>query len=203
MNPVVRGAVAGTAETILMSVSILASQRLGLVRTAPPVEISANVAWETDALPDLSRSAFSLLRPLSHLSYGAAGGVIYSLGQRFLAASTISAGLLFGGARSGLQRISGSCPGSTCTRRLQMMPARAPSSCSRPTRSTGRRSASSRDRYERLAGRPGSQRRHHHALRTCDIGERFLHAQSKAGSTHWQRQGGAGNVLEARLREES
>lgn len=99
MNPIVRGAVAGTAGTILMSVPILAGQRLGLVRTAPPVEISANVARETDALPDPSRSAFSLLWPLSHLAYGAAGGVIYSLGRRFLPApaSTISAGLLFGG----------------------------------------------------------------------------------------------------------
>jgi len=163
MNPVVRGAVAGTAGAILMSVPILASQRLGLVRTAPPVAFSANVARETDALPDPSRSAFSLLWPLSHLANGAAGGVIYSLVRRFLPASTISAGLLFGGA-AGPRRISGPCPGSTCTRRRRMMPARASSSCSWPTRSTGRRTASSRDRCGHLAGRPGRQDSHHDAL---------------------------------------
>ncbi len=152
MNPVVRGAVAGIAGIILMSVPILASQRLGLVRTAPSVEISAHVARETDVLPDPSRSAFSLLWPLSHLAYGAAGGVIYTLVRRFLPASTISAGLLCGGVVWSTAYL-GFLPW------LNLYPSPANDARSRTVvmlvtaRSTGRRSASSSASCGRLAGR--------------------------------------------------
>ena len=41
---IVHGALAGVMGTVVMTVPILASQRLHLLHTPPPVEISANVA---------------------------------------------------------------------------------------------------------------------------------------------------------------
>ena len=102
MNTVLRGAIAGIAGTVLMSVPVFASQRLGLFRTAPPVEISASLARKTPVLPSSSSTAFSLAWPVLHLAYGAAGGIIFSMIRRSMQESTdmqtVGSGLLFGGA---------------------------------------------------------------------------------------------------------
>lgn len=95
MHSMLRGALAGTVATILMSVPVLAGQRLGFFRTAPPREISRNIAEAVPVLPATSGSALSLLWTCSHLAYGATGGVIYSMIRGVLPASALG-GLLFG-----------------------------------------------------------------------------------------------------------
>ncbi len=98
MNTIVRGAMAGIAGTVFMSVPVFASQRLGLFASAPPVEISASVAKNIPILPSPSSTAFSVAWPVLHLAYGAAGGIVFNLIRGVLPKSTGGSGLVLGGA---------------------------------------------------------------------------------------------------------
>lgn len=91
-----RGAVAGVLGTIAMTVPILTGQRLGLVTTPPPVEITANVSHRTSLLPDPSSPAFPLLWSSAHLAYGAGAGMVFTVIRDGLPARTSLAGLIFG-----------------------------------------------------------------------------------------------------------
>ncbi len=90
------GALAGVIGTIVMTIPIPASQRLHLLHTPPPVEISANVARRTWLLPDRSHRAFPIVWIGAHLGYGATCGIVYRLVRRFLPHSRPLAGLMFG-----------------------------------------------------------------------------------------------------------
>lgn len=79
-----------------MTVPILLSQRLHLLHTPPPVEISDNVARRTWLLPDRSHKSFPLVWIGAHLSYGMVCATVYSLTRRFLPGSHSLAGLIFG-----------------------------------------------------------------------------------------------------------
>lgn len=91
-----RGAVAGVLGTVAMTVPILAGQRLGLVTTPPPVEITANVSHRTSLLPDPSSPTFPLLWSSAHLTYGAGAGIVFTTTFDQLPARTSLAGLVFG-----------------------------------------------------------------------------------------------------------
>jgi hypothetical protein len=97
MNAFVRGTLAGIGGTVAMSVPVFASEKLGLFQTAPPVQISANFAAETPALPERGEEAFPAFWPVAHLSYGAAAGGLFGVLRRRLPSSAPAAGLLFGG----------------------------------------------------------------------------------------------------------
>ena len=93
---ILHGALAGVMGTVVMTIPILASQRLHLLHTPPPVEISANVARRTWLLPDRSHRAFPVVWIGAHLGYGATCGIVYRLVRRFLPRSRPLAGLVFG-----------------------------------------------------------------------------------------------------------
>jgi len=92
----IRGAVAGVGGTVVMTVPILVSQRLHLLHTPPPVEISANVARRTWLLPDRSHRSFPIVWIGAHLGYGMACATVYSLIRRYLPERDSWAGLTFG-----------------------------------------------------------------------------------------------------------
>lgn len=90
-----RGAVAGLAGTVVMTIPIAASRRLGLLSTPPPIEISANVAEHTP-LPTAEHPLFPALSIASHLGYGSASGVLFVVLRRYLPGQWGVAGLVFG-----------------------------------------------------------------------------------------------------------
>lgn len=98
MNQIVRNAVAGVMATVLMSVPIAVAHRLHLFTTPPPEEVSDQVAKSTPLLPDSTSFAFPVMWPISHLTYGAACGVVYGKVAPMLPRSVYGSGLLFGGA---------------------------------------------------------------------------------------------------------
>ena len=98
MQPLVRGAVAGLAATVPMTVVIGAGRAAGLLHTPPPVEITENVAEQAGEEPDPCSAAFQVGWLSAHLGYGAVCGSVYALMRPLLPRSDIAAGLLFGGA---------------------------------------------------------------------------------------------------------
>ena len=84
MQSVVRGAVAGLAATVPMTVVIGAGRAAGLLHTPPPVEITENVAEQAGEDPDPSSAAFQAGWLAAHLGYGAACGAVYALLRRGL-----------------------------------------------------------------------------------------------------------------------
>ncbi|MBW3631671.1 MAG: DUF1440 domain-containing protein [Chloroflexi bacterium] len=98
MQTLVRGAVAGLAATVPMTVVIGAGRAAGFLHTPPPVEITENVAEQAGEDPDRGSPAFQVGWLSAHLGYGAACGAVYALMRPRLPRSDIAAGLLFGGA---------------------------------------------------------------------------------------------------------
>ncbi|HEU0164917.1 MAG TPA: DUF6789 family protein [Thermomicrobiales bacterium] len=97
MHRLTRGALAGGAATLLMSVPIVAAEKLGFFQNPPPREISARAANRTDALPDSPEPAFSLVWPVAHLAYGTGVGAGFGLVRRMLPSSPVVTGLIVGG----------------------------------------------------------------------------------------------------------
>jgi len=95
-SQILRGAVAGIAGTVAMTIPILVCQRLHLFHTPPPEEISDNVARRTWLLPDRSHRSFPIFWIAAHLAYGATCGTLFSLSRRWTPGSDREAGLLFG-----------------------------------------------------------------------------------------------------------
>ena len=95
-NQILRGAVAGVAGSVVMTIPIVVSQRLRLFHTPPPEEISDNVARRTWLLPDRSHRFFPIIWIAAHLGYGATCGTLFSPFRRWLPGSERIAGPLFG-----------------------------------------------------------------------------------------------------------
>jgi uncharacterized membrane protein YagU involved in acid resistance len=83
MNSLIRSGLAGFLATAPMTLVIFGGRALGLLRTPPPVQITANVQRrltnDEDAPEDISESAFQASWLLSHFGYGVGCGVLYSL----------------------------------------------------------------------------------------------------------------------------
>jgi hypothetical protein len=100
-----RGAIAGLAATIPMTLVIAAGRASGLLHTPPPVEITENVAEHAGEDPDRHSPAFQAVWLAAHAGYGAACGIAYALARPLLPRSNALAGLLFGGAVWGVSYI--------------------------------------------------------------------------------------------------
>jgi len=98
MQTLVRGALAGLAATVPMTVVIATGRAAGLLWTPPPVAITENVAERAGEDPDRGSPAFQATWLAAHVGYGAACGAVYALMRPLLPRSDITAGLLFGGA---------------------------------------------------------------------------------------------------------
>lgn len=72
------GAAAGTAATALMSVEMLAAQRLGLMGRQPPARI-ATAALQRAGDQRPSRVAANALAVPLHFAFGGVGGAVYAL----------------------------------------------------------------------------------------------------------------------------
>lgn len=105
MERLARGALAGLAATVPMTVVIAAGRAAGLMGTPPPVEITENVAEQAGEDPDRESLEFQAAWVAAHAGYGAACGALYSLMRPLLPRSDIAAGLLFGGAVWGVSYV--------------------------------------------------------------------------------------------------
>ena len=81
---VIHGGLAGIAGTVVMTVPIVISQRIGLFATPPPMEISENIARRTWLLPERSNPAFPFVWLGAHFGYGAGCGITYPWIRPFL-----------------------------------------------------------------------------------------------------------------------
>ena len=79
-GPILRGAVAGVAATLLMSAIMLAGKRAGLMGRMPPVKITTRFLQALGAKPD--RRQGNLAATAAHLGFGAAGGIVFSAQAR-------------------------------------------------------------------------------------------------------------------------
>lgn len=98
MRTIARGIVAGLAATAPMTLAIAAGRAMGLMRTPPPVQITANAVERAGHPPDRRSPAFQAAWLTAHFAYGAGCGAIYALARPILPRSDLAAGLLFGGA---------------------------------------------------------------------------------------------------------
>ena len=98
MQTLARGALAGLAATLPMTVVIGAGRAAGLMGTPPPVEIMENAAEQAGENPDRRSPEFQAAWLAAHVGYGAACGVLFSAIRPMLPRSDLAAGLLFGAA---------------------------------------------------------------------------------------------------------
>lgn len=105
MQTLARGALAGLAATVPMTVVIGAGRAAGLMGTPPPVEITENVAEHAGEHPDRQSPEFQAAWLAAHAGYGAACGVIFATIRPVLPRSDLVAGLIFGGAVWGVSYI--------------------------------------------------------------------------------------------------
>jgi uncharacterized membrane protein YagU involved in acid resistance len=105
MQTLVRGALAGLAATVPMTVVIGAGRAAGLLRTPPPVEITENVAEQAGEHPNRQSPEFQAAWLAAHTGYGAICGLIFSAIRPVLPRSDLIAGLLFGAAVWGVSYI--------------------------------------------------------------------------------------------------
>lgn len=71
-----RGALAGMAATVAMSVVMLGARRLGLIDRQPPEEITARVS-DSSGRPMRGRP-LEVAASLAHLAFGAIGGMVFA-----------------------------------------------------------------------------------------------------------------------------
>jgi uncharacterized membrane protein YagU involved in acid resistance len=105
MQTLARGALAGLAATVPMTVVIGAGRAAGLMGTPPPVEITENVGEHAGEQPDRQSPEFQAAWLAAHAGYGAACGVLFAAIRPLLPRSDLVAGLLFGGAVWGVSYI--------------------------------------------------------------------------------------------------
>src|SRR5215208_4554353 len=105
MQTLARGALAGLAATVPMTVVIGAGRAAGLIGTPPPVQITENAAEQAGEDPNRQSPEFQAAWLAAHTGYGAACGVIYSAIRPVLPRSDLVAGLLFGGVVWGVSYI--------------------------------------------------------------------------------------------------
>jgi len=98
MNTVVRGGLAGTVGTGVMTLVIAVGRAAGLLRTPPPRQIIENVAAKVGIRHRLPEPAVQASAMAAHLGYGATSGVLYTLVRPLLPESPMLAGLGYGGA---------------------------------------------------------------------------------------------------------
>jgi uncharacterized membrane protein YagU involved in acid resistance len=100
MNSLVRSGLAGFLATAPMTLVIFVGRTLGLLRTPPPVQITANVqrrlANDEGAPEDIPESVFQASWLLSHFGYGAGCGAIYSLLRPLLPCPLVLRGVAYG-----------------------------------------------------------------------------------------------------------
>ena len=97
MKAIERGALAGLAATVPMTLVFAVGKATGLLRTPPPRQITAAVERETGVRDDLGESAISARWIAAHLAYGAVCGVLFRGARAVLPANSTAAGLAFGG----------------------------------------------------------------------------------------------------------
>jgi uncharacterized membrane protein YagU involved in acid resistance len=96
MNSLIRSGVAGFLATVPMTLVIFGGRTLGLLRTPPPVQITANVQRRLTNVEDAPEPVFQASWLLSHFGYGAGCGVLYSLLGRLLLRPLALRGLAYG-----------------------------------------------------------------------------------------------------------
>jgi hypothetical protein len=96
MHAILRGALSGAIATVPQSIPFLLADRIGAIRTPPPVQITDEVAGRTNALPEQGERGFTPALLAAHVGYGASGGALYAVIRRFLPGSPAAAGLVFG-----------------------------------------------------------------------------------------------------------
>src|ERR687893_984776 len=106
MRTLARGALAGLAATVPMTVVIGAGRAAGLMGTPPPVEITENIVEQAGEDPDRQSPEFQAGWLAAHVGYGAACGVMFSAIRPMLPRSDLVAGLLYGGAVWGVSYVS-------------------------------------------------------------------------------------------------
>ncbi|HEU0116239.1 MAG TPA: hypothetical protein VFQ80_16240, partial [Thermomicrobiales bacterium] len=97
MNAVERSAVAGAVATGAMTLVIAGGRAAGLLVVPPPAEIARTAAAKAGARAAPPHWLDRAVWLTEHAGYGAACGVGYGLARRFLPASPVVAGLVWGG----------------------------------------------------------------------------------------------------------
>ena len=92
-----RGAIAGLLATGLMTTVIAGGRALGLLRTPPPAQITANLAERVGVEPERDHAGFQFVWLAAHAGYGVACGAGYAAVRPLLPRSTTLAGLIYGG----------------------------------------------------------------------------------------------------------
>ncbi len=105
-----RGATAGLVATVLMTTVIAGGRALGLLRTPPPAQITANLAERVGVEPERDHVGFQFVWLAAHAGYGVACGAGYAAVRSLLPRSTALAGLIYGGVVWGASYI-GLMPG--------------------------------------------------------------------------------------------
>jgi uncharacterized membrane protein YagU involved in acid resistance len=110
MNSFIRGGLAGFLATAPMTLVIFMGRTLGLLRTSPPVQITANVQRrltnDEDAPENIAGSAFQASWLISHFGYGTGCGVLYSLLGALLPRPLALRGVAYGLAVWGVSYIN-------------------------------------------------------------------------------------------------
>lgn len=102
MNRYLRGAIAGVVATGVMTMVISAGQRLSLLHTPPPTQITSAatsaVANRVGIDPEPPESGFNTGALAAHAGFGAIAGALYVAAKPILPSSRSAAGAIWGGA---------------------------------------------------------------------------------------------------------
>lgn len=98
MNRYFGGALAGVIATGVMTLVISAGERLGLLRTPPPTQVTTNAANRVGIDPEPPEPRFNAGTLAAHTGFGAVAGAIYVAAKPILPTSRIAAGAIWGGA---------------------------------------------------------------------------------------------------------
>lgn len=98
MNRFLGGALAGVIATGVMTLVISAGERLGLLRTPPPTEVTTTATNRIGIDPEPPEPGFNAGTMLAHAGFGAVAGTFYVLAKPILPSSRVISGALYGGA---------------------------------------------------------------------------------------------------------
>ncbi len=98
MNRYLVGAVAGIIATAVMTLVISAGERLGLLRTPPPTQVTTTVTNRAGIDPEPPDPEFNPGTLIAHAGFGVAAGPLYVVAKPILPNSRITAGAVYGGA---------------------------------------------------------------------------------------------------------